>query len=242
MKVIVEQAYLNDLKQSIQITDPLVLKTEMNFTKSKYTGQETIAEILQEYGIDLGDELLTEGLFSTPINKLKGMVSSLGKDIGDMEGLKRIKKKFGSMASRVSTGTLEKKAVQMGAAKDVDEKEIQSAFSIITRALSAYSSALAAVTTPLGWLVLLVALIKSGDLPTFKKNFKEAISELGKAIKNTGTEYEKAISMFSEAYKMLFICLIPPWIQALVFMPVAGILAFIAYILMAIAFLDHFGD
>jgi len=241
MEIVIEQAYLNDLKRSTIVNNRLLLQAEMDFTKSKYTGQETIAEILQEYGVELDEDLLSEGMFSVPINKLKNMVMSVGKDVGNLEGLKNIKKKFGGMASKVTNDTMKQKAVQIAATKNIDEKEVASIFDMVARAMSAYSFGGFVIGSPFGWLLIIVALLKAKDFESFKKNISDAITDLGKSITKTGTEFEEAMDLYAWAYKLVMICFIPPWIQAIVLMPLAGVYAFIGLILMSLKFLDYFG-
>lgn len=234
-----ETVYLNSLKESIKIPHNFSYDVTMDFSLSEtYTGKETLGELLTDAGIDFN--ILEEGILSMPINKIKNMVTQVTANSGNIEGLKKTKKMLGGLANKVKPAELQKKIHSMGVAKGVDKKDIDSAFEKIMR-LFGVANLVASFTNPLGWIVLIVALIKAGSLEEFNRGISEAINELGKSVSNTGSKFEDTMALQSTVMKMLLVCMIPPWIQAVVLGPIAIVYALMAYVVFVIEFLNVFG-
>jgi len=236
-----EKYYLTDLKESTIAINTKLVKFDMDFSKSKYTGSETLKEILKDSGIDFGNEVLTEGIFDVPIDKIKAMASKVSQNLNNMEGLQKIQNMFGGLTSKLSISDIKNYSLKLGATKGVEEKKLLTLFDRILRSLSAAVSLTTILTTPLGWLIILIALIKAGDFKTFEKNVDDLLKEIKKGAQYGSGEFDVALEIGSIAYGFFLACLIPPWIQVFVFMPAAALFCFISFIFFVVAFLGQFG-
>jgi uncharacterized membrane protein len=87
------------------------------------------------------------------------------------------------------------------------------------------------LVTPIGWILIIVSLVKSGSFEKFSDNVKEMMSEIEKGIQKSEGKFNTALTLGSTAWKLILVCLIPPWFQSVVLMPAVGILMLVAFIL-----------
>lgn len=232
--------YLSNLKESVIILNPKLTRDEIDFSGSTYTGNETIGDLLKESGFILENEILNEAIFDTSISKIKSMASTISNNINDMEGMKKIKSSLGGLASKLSISDIKNYALKLAATKGVDEKATLGAFSMLLRVLATASNSIALIT-PLGWLILIIALIKAGDLDTFRNNVNDSIKELKRAIEHGSGPFDSALSMGAVSWGLALACLLPPWIQQIVFAPLSILFGIASFVMFIIAFLDQFG-
>jgi len=217
--------YLEMLKESTINAQPSVKNYSLNW------GEDLIEDILIREGIFLDESVLNEGIFSMPINKIKSIAGGITQDISSPEGLKKIKEKYGKMASSITPSDLKNQAVKLAASKGISEEEVNSTFEKILRALVTLKLATFTILTPIGWILIIVSLIKSGSMDSFGKNIKEMMAEIAKGIDRKEGKFDQVLNLGSTAWKFILVCLIPPWFQAVVLAPAAGILIILAFIL-----------
>ena len=233
-----EQSYLDTLIESKRIANRREFLMSIDFSQNKlYTGNETIGEMLLIEGIT--DDFLTEGALSIPLNKLKSMVAEIGQNISTMEGLGKIKSKFGPMAKKVPPKEIENQTRHLAAVKGISAKNLNGFFEQTARLTASVGIALTWVETPFIWLLLLVFAIQSNDLVEFKDNIKKFFAEWNKAITRSDSEYERSFKLLGLAWKLIMICFIPPFIQSMALMPVAAVYILVGYILLILDGYKH---
>jgi hypothetical protein len=232
-----EQQYLSTLKESSgQAIGSFVGLLDFSLNET-YTGNETIGELLHNEGIT--SIFIEEGIASLPINKLKSISARLMTNAGSKEGLENTKKMFGSMAARIKPADLAQQAQKMGASKGIDEAQIKSGFEKVMRFFGVLNLA-SSLLNPLGRVVVLVALIKAGNFKDFIKGIEESVTEIGKSVERTDSKFEETMKIQAEVMRLLFFCMIPPWIQAIVFAPIMFVMAIYGYVIFVIEFLKQF--
>ena len=239
VSTLTEQAYLINLKESIRVPNTHNL---LDFSESSYTGNETFGELLIEMGIDIDTEILEEGILSMPINSMKSLVAKLMGQTGSVDGMKQSKKTLEPMAKKIKPSMIEKQISSMATSKGISDSEIQKSKMELTRAIAGGSNVVNLFISPIGWILLLIALIKSGNIATFKKEFSAMIDEIKKSM-STGSDspFDDSTELGAQSVKFLLYCLIPPWIQAVILYPLALVYAIAAYFAFVLIFLDQFG-
>lgn len=240
IKTRTEQAYLTDLKESINIFDQRRVTTELDFSNSTYSGDETLGEMLSVVGVD-DIENLQEGILSMPIKGLKNIAFKLSKQAGSLEGMRASKKDLQPIANKVKPEMIKKQIKSMADSKGIPSDEIKKAEVSILRVFTGAMQTLSIFTNPIGWILLLVALIKSGDVKTFREEFSSMLKEMEKSTKNIDSEFEQSTALGSLAIKLLLFCLIPPWVQSVVLYPLAVVYGLFSYFTFIVAFLGQFG-
>lgn len=236
-----ENSYLHALKESEKLKPKNILTTPLDFSLNEnYTGEESIYELLVANGVQM--DVLEEGALAMPINKLKGVVAKATADSGTVEGIKKTVSSYGGLARAVKPEAIKNQAMALAQTKGISDKEVLDTFNQVTRFLSLVTVGGQVISNPIAWVVIIIALIKSGDLDTFKKQFKATLNELNKGIQRKDSKFEGSLEMLSTAWKLLLICFIPPWIQIVILSPLAGLYAFVGLIHFAIDFLNQFGD
>jgi hypothetical protein len=166
--------------------------------------------------------------------KLKSMAGSVTSSLGSPDGLQKISQKYGKMASSVSISDLKTQAVKFAASKGISDKQVNSTFEKIVRAVGAWSVLYPLVVTPLGWFILFIGLIKSGSVKQFNKNTEQILNQLRANITSREGNFNTTVELASIAFTLFLACLIPPFIQSVILAPIMGILAFLAYVMFII--------
>lgn len=217
--------YLEILKESTFIANPGLSTKNINF------GNELMVDVLIQEGFFLDESVLNEGIFDIPMTKMKSIVGDITGKLSSKEGTEQIVKKYGKMTSSFSVSDLKNQAVKLAATKGIEEEKVLSFFERIMRALTVGSNLTSVILNPLGWVFIIICLIKSGGIEQFKKNLNDISSELYKSLDTGGGKFEDAVSLGSTAWKLILVCFIPPWIQFVVLMPAAALISLIGFIM-----------
>ena len=170
------------------------------------------------------------------------MASKIQSNLSSIEGFKKINNMFGKFKGAVSPEKIKSYAVGLGTSKGLTDKQVVSEWDKVMRFLATVGAGMTAISVwPLTAIIVIVALIKSGDFNTFVSNLKDAMSEIRKGITQTNSDFEAAMQVGALAWTYFMVCLIPPWIQAIVLMPASAIVSLFAFVYFVAAFLKQFG-
>jgi hypothetical protein len=233
-----EKEYLNYLKESLSFS---VKEYEniIDFSNNPiYVGTESVGDILVEEGII--KNYLEEGILTIPIDKLKQIFSKLMINSSTIEGLKNTEKIFGGIAKKIKGTEIPKKIIQIAETKGISDSQVNSSFEQILRMLGLLQIGFYFLA-PITWIIVLIALAKSGSFDDFQKHLKSATDELLNSIDKKDSNFEKSMMLQSLVLKLLLACLIPPWIQGVILTPIILVLMLIAYLQFIVEFLKQFG-
>ena len=193
---------------------------------------ESIGDILsKELGLD--KDILTEGIFDLPVNKVKSMIKNF--QTNDPEKLKKATNRFKSSAEKVGVKKIEDSAYNLSRSINIDDKEVASTFTKITRAIAVFQIGMFTTINPLGWALVIIAIImciaKKKPLSEFGDEIVKRIGDGANHIKKDDTTIEKAIALMSIGNRLMLYCFIPPFLQVIILLPIAMICSWVGLIL-----------